>query len=202
MAGKATFYSYQTKTNTVDDGNNVITRIQERKLDHLSPEIVQQKLIIKPSNRRGFTNSNSIINNNNNIARQQIRTNTIGTGLEREISPVEKGQYEKLMNRFRENRSKHYPRRGFKSRARTVESPALSVDSGGQASSSLASEVAKLLDVKQGYYADVYNKMERPSYPTKRPADAIEDAMRVSVLQMFNDQQRTSGQKSPARLIE
>lgn len=72
-------------------------------------------------------------------------------------------------------------RRGFMVSPRTVESPALSVDSGGRTSSSIASEVAKILNVKQGYYSDIYDKMDKPYATTKRPADALEDTIRNAV---------------------
>lgn len=185
---RSTFFSYETRTNSIDDGTKHITRVEERNYDSLSPETVKQKLIVGPSKLRAKQHSNW-------INRQQMLTNSIGTSLERPTSSSSSGSaFEKLFQRLSNNRlSSNPPRRGFINRARTVESPALSVDSGGQASSSLAQGMAKLLDVKKGNYADFYNRIDRPNLPTKRPAaDAIEEAMRASATQMFMEQQRVS----------
>lgn len=183
----ASFYSYETRTNTIDDGDKVLTRLEERKSDSLSPETIRQKLIVGPSKLRAA--------HNNWINRQQLRTNLIGTGLER--ASIGSSAFEKLFNRYNNNndnssinnyRSGNQKRqRGFISKARTVESPALSVDSGGQklASISLAHEMAKFLDVERGHYADIYNQIDRVNLPTKRPADPSEDSKRTSVVNIF-----------------
>lgn len=107
-----------------------------------------------------------------------------------------------IMNRHILHPSKGYRRRGFVSTARTVESPAYSVDSGGQSSTSLASEIAKLLNVKQGFYSDLYNKIDGPNGPhtTRKPADVIEDIARNNIQHLFSDNNRnrhvSSGHRS------
>lgn len=179
VAARDTYYSYETRTNSIDDGNKLISRLEERKYDSQSPEIIKNKIFVGPS-KLNRDARNSWIN------RQQVRTNLIG-GLPERVSGNFNKALDKLSNAFnrRTNAIGNPFRRGFVSRARTVESPALSVDSGGQASSNLAHEMAKLLDVKQGYYADIYNKMDRSNLATKRPADAIEEAMRASVVNLL-----------------
>lgn len=54
-------------------------------------------------------------------------------------------------------------RRGFLTSARTVEPPARSSDSGGlnRASTRLANSIAKVFNVKQGYYSDIYAQLDR-----------------------------------------
>lgn len=186
---KASYYSYETQTNTIDDGNKVLTRVEERKSDSTLPDqqSIRQRLILGPSKLR--------LMHNNWINRHQLRTNNIGIGLPR--APIEaSGSFEKVFNKYTAPINNNNPfepaasainlnlkrGRGFLSRARTVESPALSVDSGGQASSGLAHEItAKLLDVKQGHYADIYNKIDRVNsspVATRKPAEAIEDALK------------------------
>lgn len=122
---------------------------------------------------------------NNIIGQNQIRSNQVGTGL------IHKAQTSFDNNRFRDfarsftnkffGQDINHRERGFLTRPRTVESPAYSVDSGGHSSGSIAGELAKLLDIKQGYYADIYDKIDRPAATTKKPADAIEDKIKTAV---------------------
>lgn len=78
---------------------------------------------------------------------------------------------------------------GFLTRPRTVESPALSVDTGGGgvgSSTIIAGEISKLFNVKQGYYSDIYNRIDgRVPLSTRRPAEVIEDTMRRAVENLF-----------------
>lgn len=69
-------------------------------------------------------------------------------------------------------------------------------ESTARATNGLGVEVAKVLNVKQGHYADLYNELDFPNATTKPPADAIEEAMRLTVLQLFDEQQQQNGKTS------
>lgn len=119
---------------------------------------------------------------NKQIAKRQMETNEIGLS--------DRDEQSTLRDFFKGCCSK-YKREQLVSRARTVESPALSVDSGGRSSGGgVASEIAKILNVKQGHYADLYDRIDRPNMSTRRPADALEDAMRSAVQRLFVSQER------------
>lgn len=56
-------------------------------------------------------------------------------------------------------------------RPRTVESPALSVDSGGRSgnpSTRLAKGIKKLFNVEEGHYTEIYDRIDRHKPLTKR----------------------------------
>lgn len=73
-------------------------------------------------------------------------------------------------------------------RPRTVESPALSVDSGGRSSgATIAGEISKILNVKQGHYSEIYNRIDgQVPLSTRKPAEVIEDTMRQAVQSFFH----------------
>jgi len=68
------------------------------------------------------------------------------------------------------------------SNSRSVKSPALSVDTGSPSGGSLANGISRLLNVEQGHYADIYNRIdENKPLSTKRPVEIIEDNLRRAV---------------------
>lgn len=122
------------------------------------------------------------------MAKRQMETNQIGLG-DLEEEGTFRNIFKNCCSRTKSER--------LVSRARTVESPALSVDSGGRSSGGgVASEIARILNVKQGHYADLYDRIDRPSMSTKRPADALEDAMRSAVQRLFVNQERENKSQS------
>lgn len=163
-------YSYEISENSIDDGRNKITKYETKKFDSSSMKrpYFEGKTIVVPSNYK--------VNTNNVILQNQRNTNKIGTGFEVAMPMQFHNKHHLQRNTIRHS-----------SKARSVESPAYSVDSGGQASSSIAGEIAKILHVKQGHYADVYSRLDRPGMTTRRPADVIEDTMRVAVQKMWRD---------------
>lgn len=66
-------------------------------------------------------------------------------------------------------------------RPRNVESPALSVDSGGRSSGAsvrLAKGIQKLFNVEQGHYTDLYERIEKhKSLDRRRPVDVIDERL-------------------------
>lgn len=144
-----TYYSFETSTNLIDDGQNVVARVEESKFDSTksSRPVVNKRIYVSPSNRR-FPDSSSSDNLNNIINRNQISTNDIGSGL-----------FHSFDLPFQTYHKSRGFRRGYLTSARTVESPAYSVDSGGQASSSLTKELAKVFNVKQGFYSGIYDNL-------------------------------------------
>lgn len=80
------------------------------------------------------------------MSRNQISSNNIGSGL-----------YQSFDVPFKTYRKSRGFRRGYLTSARTVESPAHSVDSGGQASTGLTKELAKVFNLKQGFYSGIYD---------------------------------------------
>lgn len=140
----------------------------------------------------------SASSNNRMIAKKQQRTNRIATGLEREtpllIDRTQLLQLLRLINkqptitrRYKSNRIKRL----------TVESPALSVDTGGgrPRPTGLTGEFSKLLKLKQGHYSDVYENIDYPSgsklnSSTPRPADKIEELMTVHVISDLHGQEK------------
>lgn len=161
------------------DGNNVITN---EFLTKLAGE----------STARGFSS-----NSNDIIKHQQARTNRISNSL----GPGEPySRFQQAIRALNGNFSPLFRTRGFVTRPRAVESPALSVDSGGRTSSSIAHEVAKILNVKQGHYSDIYDKIDGKSdITTKAPADALEDTIRIAV-QRFLAKRFQQHESNPQRV--
>ena len=179
VLGRTTYYSHKSRSRSIGNGDKFITEIKEsnfdsqRPFDPQRPQVIQRYVISPGRPQRGF----------DDIKRKQLATNNIGIGYE--------SQRVNSLNGFLSGfGDRGQFQRGFITKARTVESPALSVDSGGRASVSIANEVAKLLNVKQGYYADVYDKIDRPKASTRRPAEVIEESMRDAVQHLFSDNQR------------
>lgn len=121
---------------------------------------------------------------NNMITQNQIKSNRVGTGLTQQLrTSFEQSPFREFARNFGKRffGDINQRGRGFLTRPRTVESPAYSVDSGGHSSSSIAGDIAKLFDIKQGHYADIYDKIDRPGVTTKKPADAIEEKIKTAV---------------------
>lgn len=143
---------------------------------------MKQRIYVSPSRRVGSSSSSSSSSESLNkiITKNQILSNEIGSGLF--------SSYEVPVKSYRNSRGY---RRGYLTSARTVESPAISVDSGGQASTSLAKELAKVFNVKQGFYSGTYENMEnRLNKPTRRTPEIIEENARELVQEIFQDQSR------------
>lgn len=168
----------------VDDGQNVVAQLNERNFDSSksSQPLVNQRIFVSPSG--GSSGSSESLNKI--ISKNQILSNNIGSGLFR--------SFEVPVRNYRKSRGF---RKSYLTSARTVESPALSVDSGGQASTSLAKELAKVFNVKQGFYSGIYDNMERRiNKPTKRPPEAIEESARELIQEMFGDQNRQPSKRN------
>lgn len=164
---EARVYTYERRVNTIDDGFNKVTNYETTKYDstRMDKPRVEGNTIFVPSHYKE--------SKNNLILRKQRKTNNIGTGWDVKMP----------FRMFDSGFWKSGPRDQISARA--VESPAYSVDSGGHASSSIAGEIAKILNVKQGFYADVYNRLDRPNRTTRKPVDVIEDTMKVAVQQAW-----------------
>lgn len=167
----ASYYSYEIKENSIDNGFKKITNYETRKYDsyNMRKPRVEAKTFVLPSRYES--------DNNKMILRKQRTTNKVGTGFEMKMPS---------RNWFESRFDQADRGKLLKRKTRSVESPAYSVDSGGQASSSIAGEIAKILHIKQGYYADVYNRLDRPGMTTRKPVDVIEDTMKVAVQQAWS----------------
>lgn len=180
--------TFEKVSRTVDDGNQIVMSLDEKTFDSskdAKPK-VRHELLVGPSS----ASSKYIYNH-------QLKTNKVGTGIA--WSPSKSLLASNLAGWLTAHRANQHGRqRGFLSRARTVESPAFSVDSGGRASASLGSSIAKILDVKQGHYADIYNQIDNPNASTRRPAEVIEDSVRNLVQNVFrrhgHDRQQSDSQ--------
>lgn len=158
-ACRSVFYSHETKTRSFDDGKRLITSVEERNHDSGSPESVRHRLIVGPSK----------LDASESKGFEQMGTNPFKT--------ISSGFFDHQFDSARDLITK----------ARAVGIPALPVSSSVKTNNpEVTVEMAKLLNVKQGHYADLYDRLDFPNLPTKRPADAIEDAIRVSVLQTLN----------------
>lgn len=74
----------------------------------------------------------------------------------------------------------------FKSQARNVESPAVSVDTGGHSRHSLMGNLSRLLNVRQvGTYADIYDKIDgHEPLTTQRPVEKLEESVKRAIQQI------------------
>lgn len=114
------------------------------------------------------------------------------------VSSANNKHFERLFNRHSNARSSgEITGRAFDA-AGSHWTPQLS--SARASNNDLGVEMAKVFNVKQGFYSDVYDEMDFPNATTRPPADRIEDAMRISVLQLFDEQQQrgspSAGSKS------
>lgn len=152
---------------------------------------IRHKVFLEPNERVKLINKM--------IAAKQRKTNEVGTGLE-----MEKLDKAKLVKMLRQMSKQNNIRFGIITK-RTVESPSLSVDSGGQSKASLSSEIARLFNAEPHYY-NFYHQIDHPNHKngtsTRRPADVIEELMRneaTHIYRLQEEQEKRQQQKSQRR---
>ena len=193
VLGDPVVQSFSKTYEIIDDGRQAITKIDETELNSarsMKPRH-RYKFLITPSNGASSPNGNSVLSHaqqsklqlpNGNFARSsaflppQTQLNSIG----QHRHNVDNMRRANLAGFFQKLADFGGFRRGFlpKSTARTVESPALSVDTGGQSSHSLVGGISRLLKFKHGHYSDMYNRLDvHEPMITKRPIERIEESI-------------------------
>lgn len=186
--------SYETQVTSVNDGNKIVTTVRKRQRGNPKSEFgftQKQGKFVHPNSWNNMVFSPRI---------QQVASNEV----QFDGSNSQKFSWSNWGVGYGQPKIQT---RKLRSTARNVEPPAQSVDTGGNrpGGNSVAGEIAKVLNIKQGYYSDIYDQFDRPAIKqasgpvtTKRPADMVEEAARRAVVMMFQDQDDRNSKKPRA----
>lgn len=130
----STQYSYVRETNTLDNGKD---RVTEVKGSEYNSDVHQQPISYRKV--YGFPSFNP----------NQVATNKIGGY----------SNYREYSSGFGGGGGRLGVRGFYTNRGRTVESPAIIADLGGN-KPDMTSALSKIFHVKQGFYSDLYNDMD------------------------------------------
>ena len=167
---KEDYFSYERVSSSLDDGTKRLNEISETSIDSSAPEGSAKRQLTKFVEPSGFVrHKNNEILADRDVRQEQSRADEPKMGQQLialfQLSPAERIRFRSMP---RDQMKKQFmallvSNGGFPTMPRTVEPPAMSVDSPGRGSvsSRLASSLAKAFNVKQGYYSDTYNRLDR-----------------------------------------